>query len=231
MDITALFKLSSGLYVIGAKAVDDEENGSKAARHKYAGCVVNTVLQATSKPVTLTVCINKNNYTNELVKKTKNFAVSILSERIDQSVIGLFGFHSSRDTDKFSGTPYGLTPSGAPYLKEGVTGYIQCEVINFIDNYTHTIFIAEALEAENILNERGLADPPLTYEYYHKVIKGKTPKNASSYVEESSEAKRGAYKCGVCGYEYPGSEEEFEKLPDDYKCPICGVGKSNFARI
>jgi len=36
------------------------------------------------------------------------------------------------------------------------------------------------------------------------------------------------YKCSVCGYEYPGSKEEFEQLPDDYQCPDCGVAKDQF---
>ena len=213
MDITTLFKLSYGLYIIGAKDGD-----------KNSGCVVNTVTQSTSKPVTLTVCINKDNYTNACIKKTRTFSVSILSERVKESIIGVFGFSSSRDRDKFSEAPYGLTPSGMPYIKEGVTGYIQCRVIDFVDNHTHTIFIAEAEEAENLSNE-----PPMTYEYYHKIIKGKTPKNASSYVEESKkEEAGGSYKCSVCGYVYTGSKEEFERLPDDYQCPLCLAAKGMF---
>ena len=168
LDITTLFKLSYGLYIIGAK--DGE---------RYAGCVVNTVTQATATPVTLTVCIHKDNHTNACIKKTNAFAVSILSERINKRIIGDFGFYSSRNKDKFSGVSYGLASSGMPYLKEGVTGYIQCKVINFVENYTHTVFVAEVTEAGNLSDE-----PPMTYEYYHKVIKGKTPKNASSYAEE-----------------------------------------------
>ena len=214
MDITTLFDLSYGLYIIGAK--DNERN---------VGCVVNTVSQATSNPVTLTVCINKDNYTNACIKKTKEFAVSILSERVNENVLSVFGFASSKDKDKFADVPYGLTPSGMPYLKEGVTGYIQCRVIFFVDNFTHTIFIAEVLEAEHVLKE-----PPMTYEYYHRVIKGKAPKNASTYVADPEEAvsAAGSYKCGICGYVYPGSKEEFERLPDDYQCPICRVAKSMF---
>jgi flavin reductase (DIM6/NTAB) family NADH-FMN oxidoreductase RutF/rubredoxin len=221
MDITTLFKLSSGLYIIGTK--DDE----KKSQTGFAGCVVNTVVQATSKPVTLTVCINKDNYTNVCVKKTNAFSVSILSEKIKESTIGLFGFSSSKEKDKFSEIPYGLTPSGMPYLKEGVTGFIQCRVINFTDNYTHTIFIAEVQEAENISNE-----PPMTYDYYHRGIKGKTPKNAPTYVEENHAADsvtRYSYKCSICGYEYRGSKEEFENLPADFKCPMCGVERGLFA--
>ena len=139
-----------------------------------------------------------------------------------ESVIGTFGFSSSREKDKFAQTPYGLTPSGLPYIKNGITGYIQCRVIDFIDNYTHTVFIGEAEEAEVISNET-----PMTYSYYHKVIKGKAPKNAPTYVEEKS-GSAASYKCSVCGYEYPGSREEFEKLDGDYRCPICYADKNMF---
>jgi len=222
MDVKTLFNLSYGLYIIGSK--DDERN---------VGCVVNTVTQSTSKPITLTVCINKDNYTNVCIKKTKKFAVSILSESTKESTFGVFGFSSSRDKDKFSEVPFGLTPGGMPYVKEGVTGYIQCKVINFVENHTHTIFIAEVIEAENILNEQGSQEPPMTYAYYHKVIRGKTPKKASSYVEEAKEAEQaaGSYKCSVCGYIYSGSKEEFEKLPDEYQCPICRVAKDKFVPL
>jgi len=214
MDVTALFNLSYGLYIIGAK--DGERN---------VGCVVNTVTQSTSKPVTLTVCVNKDNYTNVCIKKTKEFSVSILSEKAKESIFGIFGFSSSRDRDKFAEVQFGLTPSGLPYIGEGVTGYLQCRVISFVDNFTHTVFIAEVQEAENLFKE-----PPMTYAYYHKVIKGKAPKNASTYVEESvNEGHSGVrYVCGVCGYEYPGGKEEFEQLPADYACPICGAPKNKF---
>jgi len=48
------------------------------------------------------------------------------------------------------------------------------------------------------------------------------------------------YVCNVCGYVYdpavgdPESDIEantlFEDLPDDWVCPICGVGKEEFER-
>ncbi|MCL2722131.1 MAG: flavin reductase [Treponema sp.] len=222
MDITTLFKLSSGLYIIGTK--DNEKN---------AGCVVNTVVQTTAKPVTLSVCIHKDNFTNACIKKTGEFAVSILSENIKENIIGAFGFSSSRDKNKFSDVLHGFTPSGMPYLKEGVTGFIQCKVIDSAENFTHTIFIAEVNEAENILNEQGSNEKPMTYEYYHRVIKGKAPKNASSYTEDTQTAEKinSSFKCSICGYEFPGSIEEFKKLPDEYKCPICTVAKNLFKPV
>ena len=214
MDITALFNLSYGLYIIGAK--HGERN---------VGCVVNTVVQATAKPITLTVCINKDNYTNGCIKKTKEFAVSILSENTKSGTFGIFGFSTSRDRDKFAEVPHGYTPSGLPYINEGVTGYLQCKVLDYVDNFTHTIFIAEVQEAENLFKE-----PPMTYAYYHNVIKGKVAKNAPTYVADMPKAENVAksYVCGVCGYEYPGSKDEFERLPDSFACPICGAPKSKF---
>lgn len=39
------------------------------------------------------------------------------------------------------------------------------------------------------------------------------------------------YICNVCGYVYDPATEEvpFEQLPDDWSCPLCGVGKDQFS--
>ena len=49
------------------------------------------------------------------------------------------------------------------------------------------------------------------------------------------------YVCDVCGWEYDPAEgyEEggiapgtsFEDLPDDFECPLCGVGKDEFSKV
>ncbi len=39
------------------------------------------------------------------------------------------------------------------------------------------------------------------------------------------------YVCKICGWVYDPDENQgvsFEKLPDDWRCPVCGVGKSDF---
>jgi rubredoxin len=48
------------------------------------------------------------------------------------------------------------------------------------------------------------------------------------------------YKCVVCGYIYDPAEGDpsggiapgtsFADLPDDYICPVCGAGKSEFEK-
>ena len=35
------------------------------------------------------------------------------------------------------------------------------------------------------------------------------------------------YVCSVCGYVYD-REEDFETLPPNYKCPVCGASKDKF---
>ncbi len=49
------------------------------------------------------------------------------------------------------------------------------------------------------------------------------------------------YRCTVCGYVYDPEEGDpdgdiapgtpFEKLPDDWVCPVCGVTKDQFEKI
>lgn len=41
------------------------------------------------------------------------------------------------------------------------------------------------------------------------------------------------YKCTVCGYIYDEDKEgvKFADLPEDWKCPMCGVGKEQFELV
>ena len=49
------------------------------------------------------------------------------------------------------------------------------------------------------------------------------------------------YRCEICGYVYDPAEGDpvadipsgtaFDELPDDWVCPICGVGKDEFAEL
>lgn len=41
------------------------------------------------------------------------------------------------------------------------------------------------------------------------------------------------YRCIACGYIYDEDTEgtKFEELPDDWTCPLCGVGKEMFEKI
>ncbi|MEI0518037.1 flavin reductase [Brachyspira murdochii] len=220
MNTFALTKLSYGMYILTTLDGD-----------KPVGCTINTSTQITSTPTTIMISVNKNNYTNECIKKTGKFALSILSEKSDGVLIGGFGFRSSRDVNKFENVSYEMK-EGLPIIK-AANAYLICKVVNTLEVYTHTIFIGELIDADIFDNEAN----SMTYAYYHNVVKGKTPPNASTanaYKEEKKEEKKeevkAVYRCKTCGFEYKGSVP-FEDLPSDWVCPICGEPKSNFEKI
>ena len=139
-------------------------------------------MQITSDPATIAVSVNHDNYTNSCIDKTGKFAFSILSEKSDPAIIGTFGFHSCRDTDKFSNVDYEMA-AGLPVIKDSC-GYVVCRVIDTMETQTHTVFLGEVVEAESYGNDSAA----MTYAYYHKVIRGKAPKNAPTYLPEADGA-------------------------------------------
>lgn len=200
---------SYGLYVLSAM------NGEKPT-----GCIINSAMQITSEPATIAISVNHTNYTNECIKNTGAFSVSILGEDTDPGVIGKFGFQSGRDVEKFKDYNYAIH-NNVPVFANAC-GFITCKVINTMETETHTVFLGEVIDGD-ILNE----DTPMTYAYYHKVLKGKSPKAAPTYLNEENVSNKKVYVCSTCGYVYDG-DIPFEELPDDYVCPICKNGKEVF---
>ena len=213
MNKNAFRSLSYGVYIIST--LDGE---------RPTGCVANSVMQITSSPATIAVSMNHDNYTNSCIKKSGKFAISILTEQSDPELIGRFGFQSGNDTDKFDGME-ALRKEDISVILDAC-GYIVCKVIDQMETATHTVFLGEVLDADVLKTEE-----PMTYAYYHKVVKGKSPKNAPTYIPEENEEKAEDAKwvCGICGYVYEG-EIPFEELPEDFKCPICKQPKSVFEK-
>jgi flavin reductase (DIM6/NTAB) family NADH-FMN oxidoreductase RutF/rubredoxin len=227
MNLKALHNLSYGLYVIGSRQGDT-----------FNAQIANTVIQVTSDPPTVAVCINKQNLTHEFITKSKVFTASMLSQDTPLSFVGHFGFKSGRDLDKLKGISYKLGETKAPIVLDHSLAYLEARVINQLDVGTHTIFIGELVGAD-VLKE----GEPMTYAYYHEVKRGTTPKAAPTYIEERKEAvsKMAKYRCTVCGYIYdpalgdpdggvkPGTP--FDKIPDTWVCPVCGASKDQFEKV
>ena len=216
MDIKAkvLRNLSYGLYLIGVM------DGVRPC-----GCIDNTVFQVTSENPIVAISMNKNNYTWELLEREGRFAVSILSEKTRKEVIQKLGFVSGRDHDKYEGIDYTMR-DGLPVLNEQCCGALICKVVSVTETPTHMVVLASVAEAYELA-----ATVPMTYRYYHEVIRGGAPKNAPSYIapekeeKENRQASAGRWVCDVCGYVYEG---DLTQEPDDYICPLCGVDKTHF---
>ncbi|MEW6142277.1 MAG: rubredoxin [Chloroflexota bacterium] len=228
MNPKVLHKLSYGLYVV-TSCDGDRINGQ----------IANTVFQIASEPATIAVSINKQNLTHQFITKSHVFAASILSRDTPLSFVGQFGFKSGRDTNKFANVNYRVGKTGAPIVIDNSLAYIEAEVINQMDCGTHTIFVGRVVDGETLRDTE-----PMTYAYYHEVKRGTAPKTAPTYIKEEPEEesqKMAKYRCSVCGYVYDPAKGDpdsgvapgtpFEKLPENWVCPVCGAAKDMFEKI
>lgn len=194
-----------------------------------SGCVINTLTQVNSKDPLVTISVNKDNYTNKIIKKNMKFAVSILNTDVTMDLISEFGFKSSEHINKFKNVKYKFIDNTS-VLTENTIGYIICEVLSVVDCDTHDLFIGKVIDSE-VLNDSN----PITYEYYHKVLKGSTPPKAPSFikVQKNEESRSNKYQCIICGHVYDDGVEtiKFEDLPDNWVCPKCRVGKDKFRLV
>lgn len=210
--------LSYGVYII-----------STLDEARPTGCIANSAMQITSEPATIAVSINHDNYTNACIEKTGKFALSILSEESNPGLIGTFGFQSGKDVNKFEGVD-AIEAEGLSVVADAC-GYVVCKVIDKMETATHTVFLGEVIAADVLKEEEAM-----TYAYYHKVVKGKSPKNAPTYIADEPEVakeepkKEGKWVCSVCGYEYAGMIP-FEEVPEEFVCPLCKQPKSKFVYV
>lgn len=207
MDPKSLYKISYGLYLV-----------SSHNEGKQNGCISNTVIQVSAKPAKLSVALSKDNYTTEIIKKSGLFTATVLSQDTTMDVIGQFGFKSGKETDKFTNYNAKTDNQGTKYLSEDMCAVFSCKVIDSVDVGSHIIFVGEVAEAETLADK-----PAMTYEYYHQVKNGTTPKNLPVY---QAETQKSGYRCTICGH-----IEESENLPEGFVCPICGNPADYFEKI
>ncbi len=167
MDRAALHRISYGLYVV-----------SSVKDGRFNGQIANTVFQVTATPPKVAVSINTGNLTHDFIESSGVFSVSVLSRSTPMPFIGLFGFRSGRDIDKFSDVNYRVGATGAPVVLDNAVAWMEAKVTESICAGTHTVFIGEILDA-GLINDEEV----MTYAYYHRVLRGKAPRAAPTHVE------------------------------------------------
>lgn len=203
IDSKALFDLSYGLFVLGAKAGDREN-----------ACIVNACAQVANAPARVAVSCISGNLTPELIREGRVFALSVLDETCVFETIRHFGMRSGRETNKLTVTGVERDDNGVPYFSRQTCSVISCRVTEIIELGSHTLFIAEITAAKKLSEAQ-----PLTYADYHAKVK---PKPAAPAPEK----KPVAWRCRICGYVYEG-----ENLPGDFVCPLCGHGREDFEPV
>ena len=203
MNKKAIYNLTYGLFVLTARC-DEKDNG----------CIINTAGQVTSTPNRISITVNKDNFTHDMIMESGKFNISILSEKASFDTFKHFGFQSGKTVDKFEGYDAAKrSENGIYYITEGTNAYISASVEQTIDLGTHTMFIAAVDDMEVLADE-----PSASYAYYQSSIKPQPEVKASQ--------GKTAWRCTVCGYIYEG-----EELPADYICPLCKHPASDFEKV
>lgn len=221
MNVDALFKLTNGLYILGAK--DGE---------RYVGSLIDAVTQVAHKPLVVVISCTNSSYTGQCLEKTGEATLSVLCKDVNPFVIANFGFQSSREVDKWDNVNM-VEVDGMPYLKESLAKF-RVRVLNKQAFESNTLYMAEVVDAFDECEGE-----PLTYREYRYFLKNDVIKAFNDYKnngrvplmsEENKKTEATEEKhwiCTVCGYVYD-EELPFEDLPDDWVCPLCGVGKDMF---
>lgn len=199
MDNKAFFKIPYGIYVVSAKDGD-----------RQCGCITNTLMQISTAPSSVAISINKNNFTHDVVAKSKQFNISILNTSADFNLIKNFGFQSGRDNNKFDSNAK-IASNDIAYIDNQANCYFSCNANKVVDFGTHSVF--EGIVQDSvILNNL----PTMTYDYYQASVKPKPQAQTSPTV----------FRCDICGFEYIG-----DTLPSDYICPLCKHGAVDFTKV
>lgn len=205
MDKKAMYKLSYGLFILTARE-DEKDNG----------CVINTAIQAASTPNQISVCVNKANFTHDMIMRTGAFTVSVISQKAGFDLFRHFGFQSGKDVNKFADfKDCKRGENGIFYITQGTNAFISIKVEKTEDLGSHTMFVGEITDME-VLSD----DTSATYEYYMNNIKPK-PEAAGKTADGKT-----VWRCKICGYEYVG-----EELPDDFICPTCKHPAADFEKV
>ena len=182
---------------------------SNDGRHDN-GLIVNTVTQVSDNPNRVAVNINKANYSHHVIKQTGIMNVNCLSFDAPFAVFEKFGFVSGRNVNKFEGCTPVRSDNGLVILPKYINAVFSLKVESYVDLGTHGMFICSVTEAR-VINDK----ESMTYSYYQNNVKPKP----------ETDVKKG-YVCKVCGYVYEG-----DVLPDDFICPLCKHGASDFEPI
>ena len=193
----AIYNINYGVYVLTTN------------HSKMNGCIVNTVAQITSAPCKVMVCVNKENFSCDEIRKSKVFNLSILDKTTSFEIIEHFGFSSGKNVNKFDNfNDFKIAENNVPYITKFVNSYLSLKVLEEKDVGSHIMFIAE-VTADMVIN----SNEPITYAYYQNNLKPQKKTDKTVWI------------CSVCGYVYEG-----DPIPDDFICPLCKHGASDFVK-
>jgi len=146
-DLVALFRhLTLGVYVIGVAAGDKRDAFTASA-----------LMQASYRPLLLTLAIHPAHASYPLLRESRSFAVSVL-DRQQLPLARHFGTVSGGQSDKMQGFSWRSGREGAPIL-EVALAYFDCSVENELSAGDHRLIVGRVIGGAVLSRDR----LPLSY--------------------------------------------------------------------
>ena len=130
----SLRMLSYGVYIL-----------SSVNEGEYCVSTITWVSQASFEPPMISVCIKRNSASYEIVKKRGEFFLHLLGDN-QKELASTFFQPTIFENEKLNGQEFSLA-NNLPLLKD-IPAYIQCKVVEILDNGDHPLFLAEVVDAK-----------------------------------------------------------------------------------
>ena len=118
---------------------------SSLSEGEYCVSTVTWVSQASFEPPMISVCIKRNSASYEIVKKRGEFILHLLGDT-QKELASTFFKPTIFENEKLNGQEFSLE-SNLPLLKD-IPAYIQCKVVEILENGDHPLFLAEVVDAK-----------------------------------------------------------------------------------
>ena len=112
---------------------------------EYCVSTVTWVSQASFEPPMISVCIKRDSASYEIVKKRGEFILHLLGDT-QKELASTFFKPTIFENEKLNGQEFSLE-NNLPLLKD-IPAYIQCKVVEILENGDHPLFLAEVVDAK-----------------------------------------------------------------------------------
>ena len=112
---------------------------------EYCVSTITWVSQASFEPPMISVCIKRNSASYEIVKKRGEFILHLLGDN-QKELASTFFKPTIFENEKLNGQEFSLE-NNLPLLKD-IPAYIQCKVVEILENGDHPLFLSEVVDAK-----------------------------------------------------------------------------------
>ena len=156
MNHETLQKLSYGLFILTTN-YEGRDNG----------CIIDTAIQSSSDPITISLTVDKKSLTCEMLQKSEKCTISVIGKNAEAELFRHWGYQSGRQVDKLKNYPFiQRTPNDTLAITNGTNAYLSINITTQLDLGSHILFIGTPIDAQLLTDT-----PSMTYINYTESFK------------------------------------------------------------